>query len=83
MTISSALFFHNLNDFTAFVAATMRAGAMGKLWFVAIGALGAAGGAEVVVRPAGGGPLLGVSSFWIRHLVLFSFSLRFLLLVNF
>jgi hypothetical protein len=68
MTVFGALFFRDLDHFTAFVAAAMRAGAMGKLWFVAIGALGVALHLQVIVRPARGGALLGVSSFWIRHL---------------
>jgi hypothetical protein len=42
MTISSSLFFRNLDDFAALIAAAMRTGAVGKLRFVAIGALGAA-----------------------------------------
>jgi hypothetical protein len=43
MTISGCLFFRDFNHFAALVAAAMRAGAMGKLRFVAIRALGAAG----------------------------------------
>jgi hypothetical protein len=69
MTISGVLFFLNLNHFTALIAAAMRTGAVWKLRFVAIGALGAAGDLQMVVRPACGGALLGVSSFRIRHLM--------------
>jgi hypothetical protein len=75
MTISilceaqGTLFFRNLDHFPAFVAAAMRTGAVGELGLVAIGALGVAGHAQMVVGPARGGSLLGVSAFWIRHLV--------------
>jgi hypothetical protein len=69
LTFFGGLFFRNLDHFAAFVAAAMRAGAMRKLGFVAIGALGVAKHAQMVVRPARGGALLGVSSFGIRHLV--------------
>jgi hypothetical protein len=69
MTISGGLFFRNLDHFAAFVAATMWTGAVRKLRFVAIGALGAAGYLQMVVRPARGGALLGVSSFRIWHVV--------------
>jgi len=73
MTISDALFFRNLNHFPAFIAAAMRTGAVWKLRFVAIGALGAAGDAQMIVGPAGGSALLGVSAFRIWH-VFFSLS---------
>jgi hypothetical protein len=69
MRTFGGLFFGNLDHFTALVAAAMRTGAMGKLGFVAIGALGVAEHAQMIVRPACRGALLGVSSFWIRHLV--------------
>jgi hypothetical protein len=67
MTISDALFFRNLNHFAAFVAAAVRTGAVRKLGFVAIGALGVPGDLQMVVRPARGGALLGMSSFRIWH----------------
>jgi hypothetical protein len=69
LTISGALFFRDFDHFAALVAAAMRTGAVRKLRFVAIGALGVAEHAQMVVSPARGGALLGVSSFWIRHLV--------------
>jgi hypothetical protein len=69
MTISSTLFFRNLDHFASFIAATMRTGAVRKLRLVTIGALGAAGDFQMVMSPACGGALLGVSSFWIWHLV--------------
>jgi hypothetical protein len=69
LTFYGALFFRNLNHFAAFIAAAMRTGAMWEFRFVAIGALGMAEGAQMVVSPAGGGALLGVSSFRIRHLI--------------
>ena len=74
MTISGALFFRDLDHFATFIAAAMRTGAMRELRFVAIGALGAAQGAQMVVRPARGGTLLGVSAFWIRHLLFLELS---------
>ena len=74
MTFSGSLFFRNLDHLAAFVTAAMRAGAVRELRFVAIGALGAAQGAQMVVRPARGGALLGVSAFWIRHLVFLELS---------
>ncbi len=82
MTVFGMLFFRDFDHFAAFVLAAMRAGAMGKLRFVAIGALGMAEHTQVVVSPSGGGALLGVSSFWIRHLVILlnsaAFNLNFL-----
>jgi hypothetical protein len=69
MTFSRALFFRNLNYFAAFIAAAMRTGAVRELGFVAIGALGAAGDFQMVVRPAGRGALLGVSAFRIWHVL--------------
>jgi len=70
LTLFAVLFFRDFNHFAAFVLATMRTGAMWKLRFVAIGALGVAEHAQMIVSPASGGALLGVSSFWIRHLVI-------------
>jgi hypothetical protein len=70
MTISGVLFFRDFDHFAALITAAMRAGAMGKLRFVAVGALGAAGHAQMVVSTARGSALLGVSSFGIRHLSL-------------
>jgi hypothetical protein len=69
MTISRTLFFRNLDHFATFIAAAMRTGAVGEFRFVAIGALGVAGYAQMVMGPARGRSLLGVSAFWIRHLV--------------
>jgi len=67
MTVFRELFFRNLDHLTAFVSAAMRAGAVRELRLVAIGALGAAGDAQMVVGAARGGALFGVSSFGIRH----------------
>jgi hypothetical protein len=64
-----ALFFRNLDHFPAFVAAAMRTDAVRKLRFVAIGALGAASDVQMVVSPARGGALLGVSAFRIWHVL--------------
>jgi hypothetical protein len=44
MTISGALFFRDFDHFASFIAATMGAGAMRELGFVAIRALGVAQG---------------------------------------
>src|SRR5579883_2386548 len=55
----------------------MRAGAVGELRFVTIGALRAARGAQRIVCAASGGTPFGVSSFWIWH-SLRSFGLKFL-----
>jgi hypothetical protein len=68
-TIFGGLFFRDFDHFAALVLAAMRAGAMWKLRFVAIGALSVAEHAQMIVSPASGGALFGVSSFWIRHLV--------------
>ena len=67
MTFSRPLFFRNLNHFAALIAPAMRTGAVRELGFVAIGALGDAGFLEMIVRPSGGGALLGVSAFRIGH----------------
>jgi hypothetical protein len=69
LTGFGALFFRDFDHFTALVLAAMRTGAVRKLRFVAIGALGVAEHAQMVVRPAGGSALLGVSALWIWHLV--------------
>jgi hypothetical protein len=69
MTFSASLFFRDLDHFAALILTAMRAGAMRKLGFVAIGAFGVAQGAQMVMSTARGGALLGVSSFRIRHLV--------------
>jgi hypothetical protein len=69
LTLFGSLFFRDLDHFTALVLAAMRAGAMWKLRFVAIGALGVAEHAQMIVSASRGGALLGVSSFRIRHLV--------------
>jgi hypothetical protein len=68
LTLFGALFFRDFNHFAALVLAAMRAGAMRELGFVAIGALGVAQDAQMIVSPARGGALLGMSSFRIRHL---------------
>jgi hypothetical protein len=77
MTLSRPLFFRNLDHFPAFIAAAMRTGAVREFGFVAIGALGAAGDLEMVMGPAGGGALLGVSAFRIWHILSLSKLLRF------
>jgi hypothetical protein len=77
MTFSRTLFFRNLNYFAAFIAAAMRTGAVRELGFVAIGALGAASDLEMVMGPASGGALLGVSAFRIWHILSLIKLLRF------
>jgi hypothetical protein len=69
LTGFGGLFFRDFDHFAAFVLAAVRTGAMRKLRFVAIGALRVAEHAQMIVSPARGGALFGVSSFWIRHLV--------------
>jgi hypothetical protein len=70
LTVCGALFFRDFDHFAALVLAAMRTSSMGKLRFVTIGALGVAEHAQMIVSPPRGGALLGVSSFWIRHLVI-------------
>jgi hypothetical protein len=70
LTLFGVLFFRDFNHFAALILTAMRTGAMGKLRFVAIGALGVAEHAQMIVSPSGGSALFGVSSFWIRHLVI-------------
>src|ERR1019366_8026011 len=62
------LLLFDFDNFAAFVLPTVGADAVGQLGFVAVGALGQAGGFERIVRAAGAGPLLGVSTFGIRHI---------------
>src|ERR1017187_5055291 len=62
------LLLFDFDNFAAFVLPTMGADAVGQLGFVAVGALGQAGGFERIVRAAGAGPLPGVSTFGIRHI---------------
>jgi hypothetical protein len=65
------LFFRYLDYFAALIAPAMRTGAVRKLGFVAIRALGAASDLQMIVGPACGGALLGVSAFRIWHISLF------------
>jgi hypothetical protein len=67
MTLLGKLFFRDLDHFAAFVAAAVRTSPVRELRFVTIWALSVAERAQMVVRPARGGALLGVSSFRIRH----------------
>jgi hypothetical protein len=67
MTVLGALFFRNLDHFAAFVAAAVRTSPVWELRFMAIRALGMTERAQMIVRPARRGPLLGVSAFRIRH----------------
>lgn len=69
--------FDNLYDFAALILATMRAGAMGANFFMAVGALRELGDGQSVVGAAGGSAALGVAAFWIRHSSL-SFSILIL-----
>jgi hypothetical protein len=57
----------DLDHFAAFVLAAGGADAVRHLLFAAIGALGEAGGLEVVMGAARRGAALGVASFRIRH----------------
>src|ERR1017187_507613 len=62
------LLLFDFDNFAAFILPAVGADAVGQLGFVAVGALGQAGGFERIVRAAGAGPLLGVSTFGIRHI---------------
>jgi len=64
----------DFDHFTSFITPTMRADAMRQFWFMTVWALRCSGDAQRIVGAAGGGTLLGVSSFWIGHLD--SFSLK-------
>jgi hypothetical protein len=68
--VLARLFFGDLNHFTALVLAAMRAGAVGQLGLMAVGALGFSERGQMVVGPPGGGPFLRVSAFRIGHFVL-------------
>jgi hypothetical protein len=62
-----SLLFGDFDDLAAFILAAVRANAVGNLGFVAIGTLGENRAGQRVVRPAGGGTALGMTSFWVRH----------------
>ena len=69
------LLFGDFDDFAALVLAALRAGAMRQFRLVAVRALRRSGQAQVIVRAAGRGAPLGMSTFRIRHrffLLLFS-----------
>jgi hypothetical protein len=57
----------DVDDFASFIVPAFDAGAMRHFFLVTVGALGKAMGFERVVGAPGGGALLGVSPFWIRH----------------
>src|SRR6267143_1062250 len=66
---SPELLFFDRARLTAAVVAAVGAHAMGHLRLVAVRALAEADGLERIVRAAIGRPRLGVSAFWIRHVV--------------
>jgi len=68
--VLARLFFGDFNHFTALILSAMRAGAVGQLGLMAVGALGLAKRREMIMGPPGGGPFLGVSAFRIGHFVL-------------
>jgi hypothetical protein len=59
--------FFDVEDFASFVIPALGAGTVRHLFLMAVGAFGKAVGFQGVVSPPGGGALLGVSPFWIRH----------------
>jgi hypothetical protein len=63
--------FFDVENFAAFIVTALGAGAVRHLLLVAVGALGKGMAFQSVVSPAGRGALLGVSSFWIRHVIEF------------
>ena len=65
------LLFGDFDDFAALILSAVRANAMRQFRFVAIGAVRHHGAAQGIMRPPGGSPPLGMSSFRIRH---FTFS---------
>jgi hypothetical protein len=70
--LAPALLLRDFDYFAALVLSAVRANAMRHFGLVAIGAFGQAGGRQGVVRAAGAGPLLGVSTFRIRHFYSFN-----------
>ena len=65
-TLAGFLRFHN---FTALVIAALHTRAMRHLLFVTVRTLGERVAFQSIVRPAGRGALLRMSSFWIRHVL--------------
>jgi hypothetical protein len=61
------LFGGDFDDFPAFIVAAVRAGAVGELHFVALGALGEAGSLQRVMGAALGRATITVASFGIGH----------------
>jgi hypothetical protein len=59
--------FFDVENFASLIVAALGAGAMRHFFLVAVGALGKGVAFEGIVRAPGGGALLGVSPFWIRH----------------
>jgi hypothetical protein len=57
----------DFDHFAALVETAARAGAMGQLLLMALGALGDAGAGQPIMGATGGGAALGVAALGIRH----------------
>jgi hypothetical protein len=59
--------FLDVENFSSLIVSALGAGAMRHFFLVAVGTLGKAVAFQSVVGAPGGGALLGVTTFWIRH----------------
>src|ERR1035438_2308219 len=66
--VGAGLLRNHFDNFTTLVLAAFRTDAVGKFGLVAVGALRKAGCFQGIVRAAGACPLMGVSTFGIRHI---------------
>jgi hypothetical protein len=59
--------FLDIENFASLIVSALGAGAVGHFLLVTVGALGKAVAFQGIVGAPGGGALLGVATFWIRH----------------
>jgi hypothetical protein len=65
--VRKRLLLHDFNDFTALVLTALRAHPVGQFGLMAIRTFRKTGRLQRIMRAAGLGPLVGVSTFGIRH----------------
>jgi hypothetical protein len=59
--------FFDIENFASLIVSALGAGTMRHFFLVTVGALGKAMAFQSIVGAPGGGALLGVATFWIRH----------------
>jgi hypothetical protein len=59
--------FFDVENFASLIVSALGTGAVGHFFLVTVGTLGQAVAFQSVVGAPGGGALLGMATFWIRH----------------